>query len=76
MIIANNTCQISCSQGISKSEQWFSRGKMENKMLWGRMVAIPSKSGQWFRVSRLKKYDRKIKKQIGEIQNSINKGQK
>ena len=28
------------------------------------------------RVSRLKKYDRKIRKQIGEIQASINKGQK
>jgi len=28
------------------------------------------------RVSRLKKYDRKIKKQIGKIQDSINKGQK
>ena len=27
------------------------------------------------RVSMLKKYDRKIKKRIGEIQNSINKGQ-
>jgi len=28
------------------------------------------------RVSRLKKYDRKIKKQIGKIQDSINKGQR
>jgi putative transposase len=27
------------------------------------------------RVSMLKKYDRKIKKRIGEIENSINKGQ-
>ena len=27
------------------------------------------------RVSRLKKYDRKIKKRIGKIQDSINKGQ-
>jgi chromosomal replication initiation ATPase DnaA len=28
------------------------------------------------RVSRLKKYDRKIKKRLGKIQDSINKGQK
>ena len=28
------------------------------------------------RVSRLKKYDRKIKRQIGKIQDSINKGQR
>ena len=28
------------------------------------------------RVARLKKYDRKIKKRIGKIQDSINKGQR
>ncbi len=38
--------------------------------------AYSTVSSRLRRVSRLKKYDKKIKKRIGKIQDSINKGQR